>query len=465
MPTHTITVVPAGADIEIKQTMTDVFNKESWSDLTANAAAPKPKKDLPPPKDPPKFHDVQDLLGRVTERANQPATLAEGIVKAPLAEAQATQPLEEQPTLPADTQALEQAQARVAVTASTQSLEERSTHAPAEQAQAPAASAKPCNEEESKLPEAAEVKPAVTPADTLPLPSTERDEEETHAPETTEDDAKQQEQQAEPEPPAEARLDEPQAQVPEATAAAAKQTQKPVKEEAEQQDATPAAEGAAMQPGGGDDDLDLSKELGYVVRDALQAKCEEATRSPRFQEFEFLYHKKHGFKPFTSVPFLQKDLREFNAFTEARAKDCLMYTAIIKEMLECEFYLSYAQWVSDYAESNVSDFTCLTLEVLTGPEGDAEAEVSSWLSFISEHARWKKKLPKDGPTKDYIQKMRDAVPDDLRDHPLLEPFGEVFQEKNNRPLFELLRFVKEDCVQFREWLLTNPKKAQRLKFW
>ena len=202
---------------------------------------------------------------------------------------------------------------------------------------------------------------------------------------------------------------------------------------------------------------DLSRHVKAALRElddtdygnlGVSASISEAQQHERYQAYAFLAEKKLGRKPFAQVEFYMSDLHDFNTWLEKDAQESIYYKAIIGEAVASPMWSSFVavQTAGDHgAEPEHYE------QLATDPPEDTDwdEEVSSWVNFVRASSDTQS-LAVGGATKTFMNNIKDAMPEALRDHLFLTQYLELDKSR-----FTLMKNVEADACDFQKWLDCN----------
>ena len=205
--------------------------------------------------------------------------------------------------------------------------------------------------------------------------------------------------------------------------------------------------------------LCLSAALSQVVEDYFDASLSLEERVQfvlehdlinNFREWFLNRHGLHGREPFSEKNDIEMDLDLFKEWHKEYKRELKEYGMIVKEYMAQECYRDFVMWSHSGPGSHLDEGDMeLSYEQIM--DGDPQAEVESWLAYLKEHPLVK--VAPGGATDLYLKQLSQAIPDNVRDHPMIGEFGAHVLGMKGRVLFSLTKYVQDDVEEFNKWLL------------
>ena len=151
-------------------------------------------------------------------------------------------------------------------------------------------------------------------------------------------------------------------------------------------------------------------------------------------------------KPFSNPNSYIADLADFNSWLEKDKQETVTYKTIMKEAIASTIWSDYVSEQTT-GENGADPLMYKDIEKL-GDDVDFEEETAQWVHFVRKASGSREKLlASGGPTNAFINNIKDAMPEKVRDHPALDKFC-----SENPCSFTLLKNVSADAGEFIAWI-------------
>ena len=191
-------------------------------------------------------------------------------------------------------------------------------------------------------------------------------------------------------------------------------------------------------------DLDET-DYGNLDSNALVA---EAQQHAMYTTYVRIVEPKLGRKPFAEPKFYTKDLQDFNTWIEKDKQETVYYKAIIAEAVASPLWKNHVT-IQTTGKNGAEPEHYEQLAKEPPEDTDWDEEVSLWVQSVRCSSDTTS-LAVGGATKTFMNNIKDAMPDGLRDHLFLTKYLELDGAR-----FTLMKNVESDAHDFQKWLDCN----------
>ena len=194
----------------------------------------------------------------------------------------------------------------------------------------------------------------------------------------------------------------------------------------------------------------LRDDLSTMVVEAIAttATTEDAVTNAlgheRYPVYACVAELRLNHKPFSNPNSYVADLADFNSWLEKDKQETLTYKTILKEAVASTIWPDY---VSEQVtgENGADPSVYKEIEKL-GDDVDFQEETSLWVQFVRKSSN-EKLLASGGPTNAFMNNIKDAMPEKIRDHLALDKYCSQYPDS-----FTLLKNVGSDAGEFLAWV-------------